>query len=377
MLENENENPIVSADQAMEATMRETMKGIQAREAGSDVQTASEGNEQPAQAPTEPLEKQAGETERTRDATGKFKPKVDKAADAPVEGEKSLEGQGTVEGEVKQPQGQPQASVTQAPSSWSPEAKAEWDKLPPVIKAQALKREQDISRAVQQSADRVKRAESIEKIIEPHKGLLSRSYASTEAGITDLLNTFQASIDNPLGFAAWFLQSRGINPQQLSGVMQQSAQAQPQDPNVAALLNRVTGLEGQITQRQQEEKQQLESQATQMFQAFAADPKNSYVNDVMPDMAELLDKGLAENLQDAYDKAIYMRPDLREKIWQERSDAQKKAEQVAREAQAKDARKSAVVAAVTRPNAGATPSQPKSWEDTLREKHNSIQRGVA
>lgn len=361
----EKSDEVLTPDRAMEKTMHETMKGIQEREKASDVQTTGEGDQ-----PTEKKPVAEGSEKRARDITGKFKPK-----DAKAPGEKSLEGQGVEESLSQQPQAQAQAVVTQAPSSWSPEARAKWDTLPPEVRAQALKREQDISRVVQQSADRVKRVEGLEKIIEPHKGLLSKAYASPEAGITDLLNTFRAAHDNPLGFVAWFCQSRGIDPRQLSGVS--SSASAPQDPNLAALLNRVQGLEGQLTQRQQAEEQQFTSQAQKLFEEFVADPKNSYVQEVQAKMAELLEKGMAEGLQDAYDQAIYMRPDLREKIFQERIETQKKADQELREKQAKDARKGAIVASVTRPNAGATPSTPKSWEDTLKDKHKEIQGRAA
>ncbi len=60
-------------------------------------------------------------------------------------------------------------------------------------------------------------------------------------------------------------------------------------------------------QRQTQEQARLKSE----IEAFAADPANTYYEDVKPVMAGLLQSGAASSLKDAYDQALWARPDIR------------------------------------------------------------------
>ena len=60
------------------------------------------------------------------------------------------------------------------------------------------------------------------------------------------------------------------------------------------------------------------------IEAFRANPANTHFESVKDDMAALLSAGQATSLQDAYDKAVWMRPDIRQTlVHQQTANAQK------------------------------------------------------
>ena len=60
-------------------------------------------------------------------------------------------------------------------------------------------------------------------------------------------------------------------------------------------------------QMQRQEGQQLQTE----IEAFASDPGHIHFETVKPVMAALLESGAAKDLKDAYDQAVWARPDIR------------------------------------------------------------------
>ncbi len=373
----------LTLDQSMEATMRKTMDTIKAQDTTPTQTTDTKPVDVDDNAVKPPVvDKTDKPTDgRQRDATGKFKAAAEKAAPDGVVDNTGQSADEASTQKVERKDTPPAASA--APSSWPDAAKAEWNAIPPVVRQQVHKREMEVDRAMRSSAERVKRFEAIEKVIEPHRDFFTMHYGSVEKGINDLMALNDIAVKDPRKFVALFCSMRGINPAEIQqGQQAQAYGQQPQghayaDPNVAALLNRVQSLESSIKTQNEAEQQRVNQMARQTYEEFAANPENKYLEDVSQDMADLLEKGLAASYQDAYDKACHIRPDIREKIWSDKQEQAEKARREAAEKQAKDARRAATHADVTRPNAGATPSQPKSWEDTLKANHERILRGNA
>src|SRR5690606_236434 len=118
----------------------------------------------------------------------------------------------------------------------------------------------------------------------------------------------------------------------------QLAQTPPADP-------RLYQMEQQL-QHERMQRQQYEQTITERDNAavmseidkFASDQKNTHDNAVRNDMAALLQSGMATNLQEAYDRAVWARPDLRQSlIEQERTKAAQEAAQAARQKRAQSA----------------------------------------
>src|SRR6185437_12722421 len=90
------------------------------------------------------------------------------------------------------------------------------------------------------------------------------------------------------------------------------------DPNVQHALQRVQYLEEQIRnqqhlqQQEQQRKQQAEqAELTRQIEEFSSSPNRPHFESVRDDMSKLLQAGYAESLDDAYDKAVWARPDIR------------------------------------------------------------------
>lgn len=120
---------------------------------------------------------------------------------------------------------------------------------------------------------------------------------------------------------------------------------QPQvPPEVAALRQELDGIKGYFAQQQAEvQKRELEK-AQGVVQAFFADASNKYANDVANEISAELKAmkamGKPLDLKSAYERALWTRPDLREKLIAEQV-APKQAEAEKAQAQALEKARSA------------------------------------
>lgn len=98
----------------------------------------------------------------------------------------------------------------------------------------------------------------------------------------------------------------------LEGMLQGGAGAPAapvQDPRIDQLFGRVGQFEKFINDSNLRE-------TTQAVNAFLNDPKNEFASEVLSDMTELLERGAATTLQEAYDIAMHKNPVVRGKILQ-------------------------------------------------------------
>lgn len=139
------------------------------------------------------------------------------------------------------------------------------------------------------------------------------------------------------------------------------------DPALETLQQRLDRLEGQRNAEALASRQREDAATVSEITTFAAQPGREHFEQVKGHMAALLSQGLAKDLTDAYDQAIWARPDLRSTLLASR---EKEAEQQRAEAakQRADAAKRASGSVVGGPGATspAAPQQNRSLEDELR-----------
>jgi hypothetical protein len=128
----------------------------------------------------------------------------------------------------------------------------------------------------------------------------------------------------------------GIHPVQLAqGIMQQfgggqarqgSAPPPGMDPQSVLMARRLAGMEETvrtlITERERQEQESINTH----LQTFAQD--KLYFEDVRRDMADLIRTGKADTLEEAYDKACWMHPQIRDLLIKERAAPQNAAARV-------------------------------------------------
>jgi len=316
------------------------------RDAHAKVKEAYKDDEPEAR---EPDEKPA----RERDENGRFAPKQAKedapAADAPA-----------VESADPKPEqeAKPETPGLEPPASWSAAAKARWAALPPDIQQEVLKREGDVAKGFEAKAAESKRYGDLEQVIAPVRAKWAMRGMNESQALGGLIQTAEFLEQNPVQGIAMLAQHYGVN----LGQFAQTPQAQP-DPVQDALrpvLSELTTLKQQLAQREQ---------ASVEAELKAFQSANPHFDAVREDMGRMIHAGIVNTLQDAYDRAIWARPDIRQRILsdQRAADEAKRAEAAAKVSA--DAKKAMAVNVK-----GKVSASPSAGNDMWNDMENTARR---
>jgi hypothetical protein len=339
----EVEVPQEDAPKSMDDTIRETLRSLQSAD---DSTSAAPENGVAAGAAEEPEAAAA----RIRDATGKFaaKPAAEAAPADPNAPADSVNPAAMAD------------ALTPPPNTWKKEVAAKWATLPPEVRAEVERREQDMHRGIEQYKTQAAFAQTMERAIAPYQQTLQQLGLSPDRAIGELMAAdHKLRHGSPQEKTAYFAQLAHNYGIDLAGAAQNFAQV---DPKVYALESQAQQLQAQLQQYQQTAQQQAEESLNSEIAAFAADPSHSHFDAVRGHMSALLQAGQAKDLADAYEQAVYANPTTRAAVLQQQAAAQR--EEAAKKAQAAKA-----AASVNVPRRPAMPTaQPiGSMDDTIRE----------
>lgn len=352
----EVETPEVESTEVVEKTMedtaRETYREIMARNA--EPETSPEGE---AEAP-EPT------AQRARGPDGKFV-KQDGIPDAPAATPEQTQAP------AEQQQAQPAQAATnnpdQYPRTWRKGLENDWKALPAAVRQEIAKREQDMDRGLAQYREPAAFGQAIGQEMLPHIDVMREIGVTPQRLTRDLMGAWvtlvKGSPDEKRNMLLQLAQGAGID---IAGSAPQATASQQPDtavqPVLEPVLQRVQNIEQMVRQQAQEQARAASESAAAEVAAFRAKPEHKHFDAVQQTMAQLVSTGQATTLDDAYSKAIWMVPEVREQLLAEQ--AQKRAADEAAKAAA--ARKAA---AVNVPRRGTAPVAPKtgSMEDTIRE----------
>jgi hypothetical protein len=194
-----------------------------------------------------------------------------------------------------------------APASWSPAAKASFDKLPPEVQQAVAKREQEIDHGLRRKSEEVKRYEPLEQLIAPRRALWAAQGMDEASAIKTLLAAQDLLERDPRQGLEFLARSYGVSlntAQPHQGQPQQAQPAPDSHPEIAALKQQFQLLQSQVQTAQT-------APIVSQIEAFQNDPANLYFENVRDDMAVLLNNGKASDLKEAYEMACWMRPDIR------------------------------------------------------------------
>lgn len=214
-----------------------------------------------------------------------------------------------------------------APQSWNAAERAHWEKIPPEVRAVIQRREEEAHRGITQLGQDASFGKKLRDVITPYLPII-RAEGGDEAGaVRDLLQTaYVLRTANADQKVQLFRQLAGQFGVDLSA----AAQGVPQvDPQVQALRQELAQVRGHQAAVQQQQHQQVEVQAQQVIDAFAADPKNEFYDQVKPLMGQLLVSGQAQTMQEAYEQACWATPGVRSTLTQRQTaeaDAKRAAE---------------------------------------------------
>ena len=261
-----------------------------------------------------------------------------------------------------------------APSSWKAEAKQAYIKaergeaLTPqevkILTAEANRRESDFLKGIEEFKGHAHRARAFEQAIAPYAQNIQQTGLDAPKAIERLLHADHTLRHSDPVTKAQYLHQIARE----YGVDLNQAQQQPAlDPQTQFLMNQLQELRNNQQVWQNHLQQQEQTQANHQLAQFATADKEHF-DAVRNDMADLLESGKAHTLQDAYDMAIWMRPDIRQTlIERQTTEARRQQEEQARNQRAKAA---SVSVRGSSPTSSGSQSTGGSLRDILESHFN-------
>ena len=321
--------PTTSMREALEAALEESEKTVPTEapaaepQAIADPETApAEGAGAPAaaegQSLTELAEGDANSDnkdvqQQERDEQGKFKAKQ--------------------EGIQPGPKSAPRQQGERAPASWKPEVREHWAQLPETVRSEIQRREVEVQRTLQESAEARKNYDMVMRTIAPYEAFIRAENSNPIQAIDNLMSTAArlrtGTAPELAQMVAGLVKQFGIGRfgnqfiEQLdSALAGQAPQQDYQQTAIEQVLNqKLAPVQQMLTQFQQAQLQQQQL-VTQQAQSEVADflSKAEFGEDVREDMADLLEtaqrRGQTLSLADAYKKACLMNDSVRAVIGQ-------------------------------------------------------------
>lgn len=345
-------------DQELTAPASEEVAEKSLRE---ELQSAFDESKQPA----EPEEATPAASSRARDESGRFAKSEEKTETAPA-------AQATPQA-AQSPAAAP-AAQAEVPVAWRSEANQKiWAALSPEVQKAISQREAEVHKGFTKFDDERNFGKSIRDVVNPYLPMIQAEGGNPVAAVQNLLNTAyilrNAPAEQKVQALQRIAQTYGIS---LENVVQQ--RQNPVDPQYESLQQRLARLETERQQETQQRQYQQQQELTSQITAFAASPDHPHFETVKTHMGTLLQNGLATSMQDAYDQAVWSRPDLRSAMLA----AQQAAEQSKRQADAA-AKASAARAASgsVRGNPAGAVANNGSPDRSLRDEIRASLRGAA
>jgi len=193
--------------------------------------------------------------------------------------------------------------------SWKAEAAAELEKLPETVQKHIIEREEQFHRGIEQYKSAANFAKTIDKSIAPYKNYLDEMQVTPDVAFFNLLKTEhtlrRGSYQEKAEMLMKLAHDYQIDMNQLAGL--------PYDPTMHNLKAQLDEKERQLRDasefRQSHEDAQIQSKISDFAQ------RHEYFTEVQSTMADLLERGLANDLDDAYEKALRLNDNTFQKVY--------------------------------------------------------------
>ena len=216
--------------------------------------------------------------------------------------------------EAQQQDGQQQEEqlVLAAPHGWSPAAKAAYAALPPEVQESVAVREQQINRGFAKLQEF--------KGLEPYAEMARASGTNLREAFDRYKAAEDALEQDFIGGTVQLCEMYGIHPMQLAQTIANQFSGQQQalqqlDPQTALLARQLRDTQEAVRTLTSERQRQEQDAINGELSSFAQEAL--YFEDVRADMADLIRTGKADTLEEAYDKACWMHPQIRDLLIKE------------------------------------------------------------
>lgn len=259
-------------------------------------------------------------------------------------------------------------SIT-APNSWSAEMKAKFGSLPPEAQQYIAQRESEMHAAITQKGEQIKAFEPIRQTLDQHREVFAKNGVSEAEGISRFIAADRFLEQNPSAAIQWLAESYGVDLRQFSANPGSTDQSPVPPREVFELKQEINQLKSYLTAQQRQSHEAEQATVVKTVEDFAKD--KPHFEKVRKIMGSLMQAGEAADLNEAYEKATYAHPEVRQLILEDQrkaTEAQRKAEQ---EKAVQTAKKAGSIN--LKSTQGTTPSKGGSLEDTMSAVYDRLQ----
>lgn len=205
-------------------------------------------------------------------------------------------------------QASPQDKRYEVPQSWAKEMRDQWGTIPPKVQGYLITREKQL-------LDGFNQFRPVQEAFAPHTEYLRQIGATPQQAVSLLMTAQRRLTEGPLESrqAAYreLGQRLGMGTMPTEPPANQTPEAPPLDPNVAALQQELLSIKQAMMAEREREIEQIRAQHMQMIETFAADPAHPYFDDVAGEIPAFITMG--KSLQEAYEMAVWANPITRAK----------------------------------------------------------------
>ena len=263
------------------------------------------------------------------------------------------------------------------PRTWKPEAAAAWAQIPEVAKQEILRREADIFNGLEAQRPMANFGKVMAEVISPYEQILRQHNINPAAQVQSLMQSHYTlafgTAEQKSALLQTLIRDYGID---ISGFQAFTDDSQYIDPQVKTLQQTIGDLKSELqslkTGLQSERAAEVQASIHSEIEKFSKSPDVPYFPLVHKQMGDLLRAGVAQDLQEAYNKAIWLVPEVAEKLIAER--AAKEQERLQTEAQQRVRKVQNLTAGSVRSEGrtGSATAALGSIEDTMQETLSAI-----
>ena len=247
-------------------------------------------------------------------------------------------------------------SVRNPWASWKREAQSVLSSLPPDTQRLIQEREEQFHKGIEQYKSDAQYGRTLNRALSPHMEYLNQIGVSPDVAIDKLIQAEKMlRTSDPQTRVQAFMKlahDYGVDTNSLTNA--------PFDPYKYQLEQQLASQQAMLQQITQSRQIAEEAQLGQTIEQFAQG--HEYFDEVRETMADLLDKGLATDLNDAYSKAVRLNDDVFSRTTQNSVNTNP----VQRANNAAKAAKAAAVSVKGSPTGGMKATEAKSTEEAVR-----------
>ena len=199
-------------------------------------------------------------------------------------------------------------TTDKAPNTWKPEVAAKFNALPDDVKAEILRREQDVFAGINQYKIAAEYGHNVHKMLQPYQQRLQENGTNPIEYISAL-----ARADNMIASAPTQEQKVQYFRElaNMYGITVDHGLFGAEDSTVTALRQELNQLKSSVNSQLSQAQAREVATIQKSIDEFKALPEHKHFDVLQHEIAALLQNGIAKDLKDAYERALWANPTTR------------------------------------------------------------------